>query len=564
MNKFKLAALPLAMAGIVASNSALAGTEACFESYRTVAGGAAAGLVIAHDTLYTPASCDATPTAAGATELQALDNAKIAWELTGDLDIDLEALGAVNPRHHIVYIPTTDIPPASRITMELSGADFGTANANQMYLVHKDGGGDYQTVASSDGAFDNGTTITFLTKAGVTIGAGSRLLLSQLNPTGVAEDGTLIEGIHLHLANTEVCDPSPSVTIAATSAKTDGNTDILGATSDAFEILDVSEQFELVAGADSTNEIEVDAEDPSFRTQFVFEQDAGDWVGKVIAEEAFWEAKFINNHDSLDAAITIAADDDIILGVSATSGTGDGVELSIDIDSTNAADASILDASEADHRDAGATIDKVDINDNTSDMVALTMSNVDYTIDADELFPNDADEIMNVAVILSNDNTPDAQVMEFNYEVNTTWSMDFDDDSYLDKNACETPTPFDVGVNGAVLKVPYTYETSSNWVRITSEHNNEATIFLDIFDESSNEYKNVNLGQIQGKSSVVLTAEDMIAAAKAEGYAGVGERHTMTFTVTAPKNKVHGVSVQKIPGGVDRVLPVLDQNDWRQ
>jgi hypothetical protein len=38
----------------------------------------------------------------------------------------------------------------------------------------------------------------------------------------------------------------------------------------------------------------------------------------------------------------------------------------------------------------------------------------------------------------------------------------------------------------------------------------------------------------------------------------------MTFTVTAPKNKVHGVSVMKIPGGVDRVMPVLDQNDWSQ
>jgi len=38
----------------------------------------------------------------------------------------------------------------------------------------------------------------------------------------------------------------------------------------------------------------------------------------------------------------------------------------------------------------------------------------------------------------------------------------------------------------------------------------------------------------------------------------------MTFTVTAPKDSVHGVSVQTIPGGVDRVMPVLDQNVWTQ
>ena len=87
---------------------------------------------------------------------------------------------------------------------------------------------------------------------------------------------------------------------------------------------------------------------------------------------------------------------------------------------------------------------------------------------------------------------------------------------------------------------------------------------MDIFDESSNETKNVNLGQIANKASNVFKTEDLLAAAVADGYVGTGARHTMTFTVTAPKNKVHGVSVQKIVGGVDRVMPVLDQNDWSQ
>lgn len=336
MKKFNLAALPLAIAGVLASTSAFAGTEACFEVYKTTAN--AAGVVVNHDTLYTPASCATTRTTATATGLATIVNTSVAWELTGDIDLDLEATGAVTPRSHIIYIPTTDIPPASRITMELSGADFGIDNANQIYLVSKDlATGDYQTVASSDGAFNNTSTVEFLTKAGVTIGAGSRLLLSQTNPEGVAEDGTLIEAIEIHVANTETCSIDPEVTIAAVSAFTDAGTVIAGGKSSstgATAILDISEQFSLIANPQVTNEILVDAEDPSFRQQFVVSKLAGDWVGQVIATDgavdtsAFWESQFTNSYDDLDIAVILDADDEVMVGVSANSGTGDEVTLS--------------------------------------------------------------------------------------------------------------------------------------------------------------------------------------------------------------------------------------------
>ena len=42
------------------------------------------------------------------------------------------------------------------------------------------------------------------------------------------------------------------------------------------------------------------------------------------------------------------------------------------------------------------------------------------------------------------------------------------------------------------------------------------------------------------------------------------KRHTVTFTVTAPRDLVHGVSVQRVLGSSDRVMPVLDQNEWSQ
>ncbi|MBU2869350.1 hypothetical protein [Colwellia sp. E2M01] len=577
MKKFNLAALPLAVAGVFASTSAFAGTEACFEVYKTT--NDAAGVVEAHDILYTPAACTTTRTVAGATSLASVVNTSIAWELTGDVDVDLETTGAL-PRSVIVYIPTTDIPPASRITMELSGADFGTANANQIYLVSKDlATGEYQTVASSDGSFNDTSKVEFLTKAGVTIGAGTRLMLSQTNPEGVAEDGTLIESIAIHIENDETCNIDPEVTIKAISAFTDAGTIIAGGKSSntgATAIVDISEQFEIVVSPQATNEILVDAEDPSFRQEFVVEQNgSGDWVGQVISTDgsidtsAFWETRFVNNHDSLDQAVAVHADDEVILSTYTTAPTGDGVTLSLlanigDGAFDNLGNGTVLDAAQADHITIAADTDVqlVDIEDLGTDLIPLTETSMSYDIDAAELFPSDADTNVFVAARLMNS---DDEVMEFNYEVKTTWSMDFNNSAYLDKNGCETPTPFEVGVNGAVLKVPYALtDASSGFVRITSEHTTEATIFMDIFDESSNEEKNVNLGQIAPKASNVLRTSDLLAAAKSAGYAGTGSRHTMTFTVTAPKNKVHGVSVQTVPGGVDRVLPVLDQNDWSE
>jgi hypothetical protein len=583
MKKFNLAALPLAVAGVLASTSAFAGTEACFEVYKD--GGA--GLVTAHATLYQPASCEATRAGATATTLQANLNPTVAWELTGDVELPLSTLGTENT--NIVYIPTTDIPPASRIRMQLTGADFGTVNANQIYLVQDDGAF-FQTVASSDGIFNDTDTVEFLTKAGVTIGAGTRLVLSTNNPDGTVASSTTgsTPGINIHVANSETCAINPVVSIRATSALTDSSTVIVGGVSSTKDVtesggfttlVDISEQFSLVAtnlvnpnGPNASREILVDAEDPSFRKSFVNNGQAGTpptWDNQVIAQKAFWEAKFVNKNDTLDMFVTLDPSDTVSVSISADSATGDGVTFGI-LAANNATDsivdASILDDEAVDHIDATLTSSAlIDITGSTTNELPLTTTPTAYSALASQYFGSVAanENIVNVAATLTNDAT---KVMDFNYTVNTSWSMNFTNASQLDKNGCQTPSPFNVGVNGAVLKVPYVYTKANEggFVRITSEHTTQATIFMDIFDESSNETKNVNVGTLAAKASNVLKADDLLALAIADGYVGTGDRHTMTFTVTAPKNKVHGVSVQKIAGGVDRVMPVLDQNDWSQ
>ena len=198
MKKFNLAALPLAVAGIVASNSAFAGTEACFEVYK----GADNFALTAFSANYTKAACVAEISRVGATanDLQPTDETKIAYELTGDLDVNFDAVDTVNTDLNIVYIPTTDIPSGTLITMTIAGATFAN-NSDIIHLVQdSDGAGvntTFSAVASTDGAVDGENTITFLTKAGVTITAGTRLAFSLVSTGDAAVSDIVPVGINI-------------------------------------------------------------------------------------------------------------------------------------------------------------------------------------------------------------------------------------------------------------------------------------------------------------------------------------------------------------------------------
>ena len=77
MKMMKLAVLPVAIAGVLASNAAFAGSEACFEVYKQA--DAATARVLAGETLYSPATCvaDAVRSGASATNLQKTASTKI-------------------------------------------------------------------------------------------------------------------------------------------------------------------------------------------------------------------------------------------------------------------------------------------------------------------------------------------------------------------------------------------------------------------------------------------------------------------------------------------------------
>lgn len=586
MKNLKKALVASAVLAGLAGN-AYAGTEACFEVYKD--GGAG---VKAHELIFADASCVAEKLRTGAAvkQLEATAEGKIAFELTKSLAVPFDS-AAFNGTDNlqIVYIPTTDIPPGTLIEMELDGAKFN-GNANQIHLVK----GEIDTgpavdkwtaVGSSDGTVDGTNKVKFITKAGITIGAGTRLALSQ--------SATSVAPIEVKITNDGCTDSTSTkkVTIAATTGKTDGGTgyDIQGAVSKEQLVLDISPQF-VTFFNHSTSEAEVNAESADSagnaivaRTEFVYDQDASK---QLVAKksEVVYKGQFYNRAGALDKALVLGADDHLETKFIASADPRSNVKMALW--NARVAASGVL-----------ATQEEVETGTQFGDFGLTAATATVYNTEAVDVFTPEAtggdaetttaytggdyNELFYVVT-----NTDPAEIMNFNYNVNVDYTLDFNNADYLDHCAVSKNT-HDIGVNGAVLKVPYATNAAGNFVRVTNEHTEAAEVTVDIFGESvdgtaaKREAIAVTLGTVPAKSSVVYFVPDLINKAVADqGYKGqdggyaagslgsnavsAASRHTLTFTVTAPRETVHGVSVQKVINGSDRVMPVLDLNTWQQ
>lgn len=613
MKKFNLAVLPLAVAGVLASTSAFAGTQACFEVTKAANNLALTNTIL--DTVYTNAACPlGARVAATSTDLAPTNEAKIAYELTNanapetGLNVEFDAIDGGTDDLQIVYIPTTDIPSGTLITMTLAGATF-KGNSDIIHLVQQNVLGDvlaadddtFVAVASSDGPVDDESVITFLTKAGVTITAGTRLVLSRI---AAGADETALGLIGINIGNTVCTDTTStsSVTITATSAVTDGGNgyDIQGAVSETQLVADISPQFyALQDGSIANVNVNAESSDDSntaivARTEFVYT--SGVAGTRLVANryQAIYKTAFYNRGPVLDQAITLDAADHLETSFVASAAAGSDVEVALYNERT-AATGVLTDPAVV---ETGTTYGTLALT-----LGAATVYNTE-AFGADGLFTEiggvtgdaEANPVVAVGATLTGadynemyyvlENTDTAEIMNFNYTVDTHYTLDFGTSTELDHCAQEKAT-HDIGVNGAVLKVPYVVQAEGNFVRITNEHDEVAEVTFDIFGESDDGDLNtrkvtaVSLGTIPANSSVVYLVPDIVDKAIADasytgadgGYAAgdLGsnivsdtKRHTVTFTVTAPSDSVHGVSVQKIIGGLDRVMPVLDQNTWSQ
>lgn len=579
MKNLKKALLSTAILAGLSAGNAFAGTEACFEVY-SVADNAG---VTAFGDVYASAACVAEDdrVAATTTDLAPTDSIKVAYELTKSLTLDFDAATSGGTDDlHIVYIPTTDIPGGTKITMKLAGATFA-GNSNQIHLVKEDGV-NIAAVASSDGAVDGQSTITFITKAGITIGAGTRLAFSRISNGLVAD----VDPVGVKLENATCTDGSSTskVTIQATEAKTDGGTGyvIAGGQSAAQEVIDSSAQFVTFIGS-ATVDGQVNAESKNFddasitaRTEFVYDTaaDAGLTLKKASLVH---KAGFADRAAELDYPITRDADDELELSFVESADAGASVKAEVYNTRTNP---------------GGVLAAAFDLNGATAgtalDFVSAKPASAQVSLSADDIFspvstgaetaPAAYAAVDYNEVFFTVSQTDLTKIMNFNYEVTAHAKLNLDAASELDH--CDvSKVTHKVGVNGAVLKVPYTVAGTGNFVRITNEHTVAAEVTVDLFSETADGTTGnravtaVKLDNVPAKSSVVYYVPDVVQAAVDQmSYAGsdgntvngANVRHTMTFTVTSPKNTVHGVSVQKLSTGQDRVMPVLDQNDWAQ
>lgn len=569
--QMKFGLLPAAIAGALLSGNAFAGTEACIEVFKT-----ADNAYPEHNILYTNSACEINTGWVGAgdaTNLRASDPALIAYELTKDFDYDLEQVSnkVANAADtlNIVYVPTTDIPPATRLVFKLNGATFANNN-DIIHLVTAETDANnattqYTAVASTDGAVDGETEITFIVKSGVTVGAGSRLVLSLNNQPTLADRSTFTSP-GINIANPEQCTTEDEVTLEVISALTDNDKPILGAVTSAPRLLvDIQKQFALAQNSDATTEADVNAESPSYRTEFVWEKDTnGAWENQTTTSSLVWETHLIDNEATLDQVVTLQADDELKLRVAPTAELNGKIALSV-VRGLNGATAK--DTGESDH--VATTGERLEFNEDSGlEWATLPNTSTAYYFDAIDAFENTLTNSTPITLQIANpvDGNGAFAPMTFNYDLNAEFGLQFADVTMQDDNYCETRTPFEVGVNGAVLKVPYAYNTANNWVRITNEHTTEAEVTVEVFDENfaEGDKRVLTLGKVGADDSTVYKADAIIDLYEAEIGRTSSNRVSMTFTVTAPKNSVHGVSVQAIPGGVDRVMPVLDQNDWSQ
>lgn len=125
--------------------------------------------------------------------------------------------------------------------------------------------------------------------------------------------------------------------------------------------------------------------------------------------------------------------------------------------------------------------------------------------------------------------------------------------------------------SGATLKSPYLVNSAAaqSFARISNESDQEAKVYVDIYDEAGEKVSGVLLDPIAAHSSKLYLATDMIAAAKLAGGSATlasanSGRFTAVFLVTAPAANVYGAAVVKQISGADRVTPMKDNSGFAQ
>lgn len=510
-----------------------------------------------------------------------------------------------------IELETNAVTTRNPVNPTTGAGGAATFTDGQLYFVllkeNKDGAGNFvnftlTNVASTDGPVTNRSSITFVVDATTSISAGSRLLVTNksVNPqtfsgtrtAALAQVDTWLADageVNVRLLDDENC-AEPYIHILASNARTDGGSTIIGGISQASELVVSQRQFTgfhdlspttgqgaypLTAAAPAGTPAVgvVDALDPARLTEFDLTA-AGNYVNIAGVDEVHYNKILNNSRPALDIAVNIQTNDRLVLQPTSSKDMKAARFMTRDRFGTIAGTA--YDVLSFSTTATGAL-------NSTSISLDEGATNLYYPLAS--LFNNAGGLQTNTFAVAeatgtANDST---RVMGYSYNVSLGWGIEFAAVQLKDKPlSCNAKVAsHDISVNGTELKLPYlSTDNDMQWIRISNEHNSTAEVYFDIYGEEGTDQDmdstntNIFLGTIPANSSKVFFARrDILAAATANGYvqteapgtSGPGQqgkqRHTATFLVTAPSDKVHGVSVQKIPGGVDRVIPVLRNHD---
>jgi hypothetical protein len=578
-------------AGLLYSGSAYAGVNACFQYVNiatpgtasftaldpTVTGTLTGGVnnPIAPEILYPGADC----TGIGLYDT-AQPASKIAYELTQSYVIDLAdtngaAIGGT-PSKVVVYIPTTAIPGGSRLTFTLSSAIWQNS---VMQLLKWDNSstnpaGAWAPIATTDGPVANLASATFLVQSGITVQAGTKLMISSTQGTGTGLTASFVPP-QIKITNKDCKAPTDGVTLNVDKALTDGGIGIAGAVTKSNgqnNILVITpQQFSITLPATPTA-ASVNVEPPSLRTKFVA-VDGGLSFDTATTTQAIAKIQFTNTAANtttpgLDAFITLGADDIVTSKFYSSNPIDSFMKMNL-FSGTFTINPGVPDT-------LTGLVNGTVLNDPTL-ITNFSIGNnegnaTQYLIAAPQLFPVPTSTAATTRDVYEALTTTDpTKVMPYNYTVNTKMFLDFKATTELD-TCVENKATHSININGAVFKVPYIYGNSSTFIRVSNEDTGDGLIFGDFF-EGGVECLNVPLGTVPAKSSVLLKGDQLVSAMNASGLPNCATLATIipssqsnrffgTFTVTSPKDKVHAYGIQKIDGGLDRYLSILDQNNW--
>lgn len=496
---------------------------------------------------------------------------------------------------------------------------------NQLYFVllkaNKDNTGaivsySLTNVASTDGAVKGETQLTFVVDATTSISAGSRLLVTNksINPQTFTDLAGAVDflndftkasgGLNIVLKDNDNCN-APAVSIAVTSAETDAGRSIEGGVSTPRQLIASVEQFTglhygntgytLVDANGAPANGVVDSLDPSRLTEFDLNA-AGDYVNMHGVDEVHYNKFFRNRRTALlvgeqplDVFVNIQATDRLLLDPVASKDIKAARFLVRDraLQGSATDDMNWLDTAYCYTTTNRAAPTATGGCVGSWSHLDLPASQV-FSYYLEDFFYNAGGVKQHTFAVAEDENGTNpvtydpARIMGYSYDVTLDWGIEFADAGLKDKSltrSCAVTVPsHKITVNGTQLKVPYVFDTDNQWVRIANEHAETAEVYFDIFGEegtNATQTENVYLGTIPANSAKVFFADDIIDIARdtadykhtvAPGATTnrgqqATTRHTVTFLVTAPSDKVHGVSIQKIPGGVDRVIPVLRNHD---